>query len=240
MTGPGSSGELRSPNAGEDSGRCPVRRRTGYERLMSFLRVQDMFVRPALCPPPDGRVPADVVISPARSFIDRVAEIGSDGVIPEKSIFGRQRHIHLQQLMSDEGFLGQFPGGLYVKQYLAPWDPHAVVFPTACLLERLVHEDGKALPLLFMKGGDVQNERLSAFIRTDQGMPIVMILVGSFLVRSVNTICHVGEHYDRSTRFGHFFMGSSIILLFPRLAAQPLCREGTKVEYGSPIARLRG
>ncbi|MBI4532060.1 MAG: phosphatidylserine decarboxylase, partial [Candidatus Latescibacteria bacterium] len=156
-----------------------------YERLMGCLHLQELFVRADLCPQ-EFPYAEHVVVSPARSFIERIAEIGEDGIIPEKSLFGRQRYINLQQLVRDKATLETFTGGLYIKQYLAPWDPHAVIFPTACVVDRLVLDKGKALPLLFMKGGDVKNERLSAFLRSDHGPLIAMIMVGSFLVKSVN------------------------------------------------------
>ena len=204
---------------------------------MEFLRVQELFVRADLCPT-ESFYPEDVVISPSRSFIERIAEIEADGIIPEKSLFGRQRYINLRQLVHDETILRMFAGGMYVKQYLAPWDPHGVIFPTGSVIDQLVLNRGKALPLLFMKGGDVQNERLSAFLKSDYGPFVVMIMVGSFLVKSVNTVGEIGRHYNRCEQFGYFWMGSSIILLFPKGCVELLCTEGMKVECGAPLVRF--
>jgi phosphatidylserine decarboxylase len=211
--------------------------KTRYERLMQFLRVQELFVRADLCPT-NSSCPEDVVISPSRSFIERIAGIGEDGIIPEKSLFGRQRYIDLRQLIHDEAMLRTFRGGIYIKQYLAPWDPHGVIFPTGSVIDRLILDRGKALPLLFMKGGDVQNERLSAFLKSDWGPLITMMMVGSFLVKSVNTIGEIGRHYNRCEPFGYFWMGSSILLLFPKGCTELLCAEGMKVECGAPLVRF--
>ena len=210
---------------------------TLFEKFANWLGLQDLFLRSRVHSP--GRYPDDVVVSPVRAKIEKISPIQENGLIQEKNLLGRPRFINLWELLNQGEWSDSFVGGTYIKQYLAQWDPHYVISPTGGYVVDQISEAGRALPIFLMRRADLKNERYTLFIQTEHGFRIGLIMIGSWLVKSLTINCKPNRRYFRGERLGHFRLGSSVVLIFPKHAIALLCKEGEKIEYGEPIARFR-
>src|SRR5690606_27291029 len=111
--------------------------------------------------------------------------IGPEGEIEEKGVLGGRRSFKLEQILKDRDLAESFVGGEFVKLYLAPWDLHFLLFPCGGKVTHYRYRPGWAVPLLFMKSGDVLNERLCVTIETEWGFPLVFVMIGSFMVNGI-------------------------------------------------------
>jgi phosphatidylserine decarboxylase len=203
------------------------------ERLCWKLGLQDLFVRPALV---TSEAPADVLLSPSWGKVQEIAAVSADGRIPEKRTLGMPRFVELASMVSSEEMRAPFASGLFIKIYLAQWDPHGVAAPASGTVQSLVYEEGRSLPLVFLREADVTNEKTHILLSTRHGFPLLLSMIGSFLVRSTHVLYRQGDSCERGEMLGYFTLGSTVILLFPDGAVQPLCEVGEKLKLGEPIA----
>ena len=183
-----------------------------------------------------SKAPSEVIVSPCWGRVEALSEISEDGMIPGKSVFGRRHFISLSNMIKTDSLRSPFLSGMYIKIYLAQWDPHGVSAPASGTVLSIVHERGRSLPLLLMKGADLTNEKSHILFRSVHGFPILVSMIGSFLVRSNHVVCNEGETCERGQAVGSFRLGSTVVLLFPKNSVQALCKVQEKVKLGDPIA----
>ncbi len=172
----------------------------------------------------------------------------------------------LELLGGDAELAGRFEDGSFTTLYLSPRDYHRIHMPLDGRLRSMVHIPGRlfsvnpaatrAIPRLFAR-----NERVAAIFDTAAG-PMALILVGALFVASIETVW-AGEvtpprarrvlrrdYPDadadavtlvRGAEMGRFNMGSTVIVLFARDAAEWAAEiePGAPVRMGQALANLR-
>ena len=220
--------------------RSPQYRKAGritpVEKIADRLGINRLFLRR---PPIQFKASAGHLHCPAQSKVETLTQIGPALELKEKSLFGRQRHFRLNEVLKDEELAETFAGGSYVKLYLAPWDLHFLVFPSNGRVIDYSYKAGLAVPLLLMKSGDVLNERLSITIMTEWGFPLVFVMIGSWMVNGIHHAFEPEREYRAGEDLGYFKVGSSVVMAFPRDTVEWICNLGEKLQIGSPFAKIR-
>ena len=180
------------------------------------------------------------IACPAHAKVEVISKVSEDGRVEEKNVLGMPRSARIRDVLRDEEWAERFVGGDYVKLYLAPWDLHYLVFPAPGRISHQAYRSGWALPLLFMKRGDVLNERLCVVIETVWGFPMAVVMIGSWMVNGIHHVFEPEEEYSTGDDFGHFKVGSSVVLLFPPGVVEWECGVGDKLGIGDRLARVLG
>lgn len=207
-------------------------RTTWIEKTADLLGVNRIFLRK---PPIRIEAAENLLISPAHAKVETLARIGPNGEFQEKKVLGNPRVVRLSEILRKED-TSRFHGGDYIKLYLAPWDLHFLVFPLSGTVSSYEYRPGWAVPLLFVKRGDVLNERLCVTIQTEWGFPICFVMIGSWMVNGIHHAFEEGAQYQKGEDLGYFKVGSSVVMVFPKGTVRWLCHEGEKLRIGAPLA----
>ncbi|HQU15544.1 MAG TPA: archaetidylserine decarboxylase [Gammaproteobacteria bacterium] len=221
-----------------------------------FTRALRPGVRPLAADP-------ETLVSPADG---RVSEFGTlDG---ERLLQAKGRAYSAVDLLGgSEQRAAPFRGGAFLTIYLAPCDYHRVHMPQLGTLRESVYLPGRlfsvsdassrSIPRLFAR-----NERVASLFDTPAG-PMAIVLVGAMLVGFIDTVWGGPASYPygrqprvrrypdtnaqaptlaRGAQMGHFGMGSTVILLFPRGRVEwaPALETGAPVRVGEPVGRRVG
>lgn len=214
----------------------PLNRQSRVDQLASALSLQEWFYREY---PVEVCAEANILVSPCRSKVASVEEIGQDGLVPEKKLFGRRRYFSLHRLVQQDEAVKPFLGGSLINQYLSPWDYHFLIFPTAGKVQSSFAVDGFNLPVVAWGGAILRNSKLVTVIQTRFGFPLGIVMIASWMVGGMEPFFELGRCYERAERFGRFRVGSTVVLLFPPQTVQILCRPGQKLELGDSIACVK-
>lgn len=140
-----------------------------------------------------------------------------------------------------ESELAKFEQGRFATIYLSPKDYHRVHMPLAGTLEQTTTIPGRLFsvnPVTTRNVGRLfaRNERLVAWFRTEFG-PMAVVMVGALIVAGIETVwggrvppggrdvrhnAHNGPFIERGGELGRFYLGSTVILLLPRGATEPV------------------
>jgi len=171
--------------------------------------------------------------------------ISETGPLQENRILqAKGKDYSLQDLLANDPVCQQLTDGYFSTIYLSPKDYHRIHMPIGGRLQRMIHVPGRLfsvapytvrlVPRLFAR-----NERVISIFETDSG-PLVMVLVGAMLVSSTETVwagevtptknkeVSVTDYPDgditlaKGDEMGRFNMGSTVILLMPPGALQPV------------------
>ncbi len=181
--------------------------------------------------------------------------VSQAGKINKHSLFqAKGRSFSLNDLLGGRTELAKhFHDGEFATLYLAPKDYHRVHMPLKGKLIETIYIPGKlfsvnqdttkAVPKLFSR-----NERLVCIFETESG-PMAVILVGAMLVSGIETVWpsnfytktllqetfEKGISLEKGAELGHFKMGSTVILLFPKNTAKWVeeLKEESNVKMGS-------
>ena len=189
-----------------------------------------------------------------------VSECGD--LVGERLLQAKGRYYSLRALLAEEGSrAAQFEGGSFATVYLSPRDYHRVHMPLdgQLLADTYVPGDlfsvngttAAAVDSLFAR-----NERHVSYFDTPRG-PMAMVLVGAMIVAGIETVW-AGQVAPRPRRverrdyqgapapvllsrgaeMGRFFLGSTVILLFPPgvVAWNPDCVAGASVRMGQQLS----
>jgi len=180
-----------------------------------------------------------VITSPVDGVISQIGPIEQGKIVQAKG----QNYTVLELLGGDESLAKQFEQGQFTTIYLSPKDYHRIHMPLTGTLQQMRYIPGKlfsvsprtarAVPNLFAR-----NERVVTVFETEMG-PIVMVLVGAIFVGSMETIwsgqitppyAKEIQHWEyqddkaitikKGEEMGRFNMGSTVVLLLPKQAAQ--------------------
>jgi len=182
--------------------------------------------------------PPTLIISPCDSVVDRVASIDIDGAVEEKTLWGRQRFIGVSDLLREVPFPEAFHGGTYLKQYLSPFNLHYLVFPVSGTILRRERVPGSCFPICVMRTADIRNERMVFVIETKFGFPIIVVMIGSWMVSAIRSDVRVGKDYRRGDDLGRFRIGSTVVQLFPKDTVRLLVGNGDRTPIGLPLAEV--
>jgi phosphatidylserine decarboxylase len=175
-------------------------------------------------------VHAPNIASPVDGTISQIGFIDNDMLIQAKASYFKLRAL----LGGDEAMANVFYDGSFMTLYLAPKDYHRVHMPLSGTLKTATYIPGKLFsvnpqtveshPQLF-----AENERLIAFFETEIG-PIAVILVGAIIVSGIEAVWPLkksareivktayddGIYIEQGAELGHFKVGSTVIILFPK------------------------
>ncbi|MEE4277199.1 MAG: archaetidylserine decarboxylase [Halieaceae bacterium] len=177
---------------------------------------------------------ASGIACPADGVVSECGAIDGDRLLQAKG-----RSYTLDALLAgDAPRVEQFRGGSFVTVYLSPRDYHRVHMPLDGHLQASVYVPGELFSVNGTTAAGVEqlfarNERHISYFSTPRG-PMAMILVGAMIVAGIETVWagqvaprarrlehrnHVDKPQpvllERGAEMGRFFLGSTVILLFP-------------------------
>jgi phosphatidylserine decarboxylase len=193
------------------------------------------------------------IACPADGTISQLGEL-KDGRIFQAKDFD----FSAAELLGDELAALPYTTGHFITVYLSPRDYHRVHMPLAGTLRETVHIPGRlfsvapftveSVPRLFAR-----NERLVCHFDGDHG-PFAVVMVGAMLVSSVETVWNGLEippyastitrrdwrdkqvRLERFAELGRFNMGSTVIVLWPPMAAPAaVLQPGATVRVGQAL-----
>jgi phosphatidylserine decarboxylase len=192
-----------------------------------FTRKLRADVRPI---PPEPQA----IISPVDGTIYQVGKINDGRIIQAKGI-----DFSVQELLGgNERLASEFSTGDFTTIYLAPKDYHRIHMPITGKLQEMIYIPGRLfsvnptttnnIPRLFAR-----NERVACIFETSIGN-VAIVLVGAVIVGSIHTVfagqitpsksntvqtwAYDANHLTlaRAAELGHFQLGSTVIVLFPK------------------------
>jgi len=181
----------------------------------------------------------DIVVSPAEGKLAEIQTLRSSEAIRGKEAMGRRENYSFADLVHGEKMSGVFEGGLCFNLYLSPLNLHYLLYPIHLRVTHMEYHPAFCWPILFMKSGEVRNERLVIYCENPAGIPFILILVGSFLVSGIECLADVGGEYATGDLMGGFKLGSTVMLLFPKDTVEPLVKPGCPLLLGEPLARFQ-
>lgn len=222
----------------------------------AYANFNDFFTRalkPGVRAVPDA---ANAIASPADGAISQIGEIRDSSIYQAKG-----RSFGLVELLGgDEARAAPYRNGIFATIYLSPRDYHRVHMPYTGTLQEMVYVPGRlfsvnettaqGVPGLFAR-----NERMVAIFETDIG-PMAVVMVGAMIVAGIETVWGgriapadggiAVTRYDaqsgavqlqRSDELGRFYLGSTVILLYPqgRAAWSPGWRAGGAIRLGDVL-----
>ena len=230
--------------------------------IAAYASFNDFFTR-ALKPGARPLAQADLVC-PVDGAISQFGAIDGDQIFQAKG-----HHYSSAALLGGDAALArEFNGGHFATLYLSPRDYHRIHMPCAGRLRQMVHVPGalfsvnpttaRGVPGLFAR-----NERVvCVFDSTDDQNPgpWVLVLVGATIVGSMATVWHGVVNPPRpgalrrwayadkpvalaqGAEMGRFLLGSTVVMLFPRVPAAPLrfnpdWAPGGAIRLGQVMAR---
>ncbi|MEO1079936.1 MAG: archaetidylserine decarboxylase [Pseudomonadota bacterium] len=174
------------------------------------------------------------IACPADGAISECGAIDGDYLLQAKG----RRYSLAALLADDEARVAQFRGGQFLTVYLSPRDYHRVHMPLDGQLENSAYVPGHLFSVNGTTAAGIddlfaRNERHVSYFATPRG-PMAMVLVGAMIVAGIETVW-AGQVAPRPRRverldhraapepvllnrgdeMGRFFLGSTVILLFP-------------------------
>lgn len=222
----------------------------------AYASFNDFFTR-ALKPGVRGEpASASAIASPADGAISQIGEIHDASIYQAKG----QSYGLVDLLGGDEERAAPYRNGNFVTIYLSPRDYHRVHMPYTGTLREMVYVPGRlfsvnettaqGVPGLFAR-----NERMVAVFDTALG-PMAVVMVGAMIVAGIETVwagriapTHGGLaltryaaqpapiRLRRGDELGRFFLGSTVILLFPpgQAAWSAGWRAGASIRLGDTL-----
>ena len=200
---------------------------------------------------------ASGIACPADGVISECGDLEGDRLLQAKG-----RYYTLEALLAGERRLVEtFRGGSFVTVYLSPRDYHRVHMPLDGRLRSSAYVPGDLFSVNAASAAAVdnlfaRNERHISYFDTPRG-PMAMVLVGALIVAGIETVwagqvaparsaVPRWEHaatpapvrLDRGAEMGRFFLGSTVIVLFPRGVAvwNTDCTTGASVRMGQQLS----
>ncbi|MEJ2604133.1 MAG: archaetidylserine decarboxylase [Gammaproteobacteria bacterium] len=224
----------------------------GYQHFNDFFTRR---LKPGLRPQPEL---AEAIASPCDGVISQSGRLDGGRLLQVKGW-----HYDAAELLGgDKALAAPFADGVFLTVYLAPYDYHRVHMPVDGSLVRTAHVPGRlfsvngttaaGVPRLFTR-----NERLVCTFENEDG-PLALVLVGALNVGTIGTVWQseyrAGRRYPvrddwreqpdrpvfrRGDEMGWFNMGSTVIVLLPRGAAELATGlvPGTKLRTGQVVGR---
>jgi phosphatidylserine decarboxylase len=201
---------------------------------------------------------AQIIISPADGAISQIGQIKQNTLLQAKGF-----NFSIASLLgSTENQAKQFYDGFFTTIYLAPKDYHRFHMPITGQLRETIFIPGQLFSVNQQTVGAVanlfaRNERLVCIFDTAIG-PMAVILVGAMLVGSIETVwggisnstkivtqCFPATgagsiSVAQGAELGHFKMGSTVILLFPKEKIEwlPELHESSILNMGSSLGKI--
>lgn len=158
----------------------------------------------------------------------------------------------VRELLAGVGEELELEGAVSWTLYLSPRDYHRIHAPESCRIVDVAWQPGahrSVRPKVLSRREAVlaTNERVALALESPRG-PFLMVFVGALNVGRLRVV-GVGPGQDgppptatafaRGDELGRFELGSTVVMIWPRGATQPLDRPapGDAIRMGSPLAR---
>jgi len=187
---------------------------------------------------PHFRAGDDEIVSPVHGVLKEIQTLRSDSDVHGKTSFGHHEDYTFEEIVHGTEMREAFDSGFCFNLYLSPLRLHYALYPTDLTVKRMVYHRAFCRPIVFMRSGEIHNERLVVYAETGRGVPMILILVGSFLVSGIECLAEAGGAYRRGELWGGFKLGSTVLMLIPRDYVEPLVQPGSRVLLGEPLARF--
>jgi len=194
----------------------------------------------------------DTFISPVDSFITEMGDLQGNTLLQVKGM-----EYNAIGLLGNLAYESKILNGKYINFYLSPSDYHSYHIPCDLTVLKAVHYSGKLLPvnrrfLTKQKNLFAENERAVLKCQTIDNKLIYIVLVGALNVGKMivsfdkrietNTQSNIAKEYTyknlylkKGECFGHFKMGSSIVMLFEKDTIKTLNIKDKKLQFGDVI-----
>lgn len=212
------------------------RKRSPIEKILDAVGLNRFFLREGKRP--HIRTGDGTIVSPADCRLAEIQTLRSNEEIRGKSELGRTENYSFADLVHGDEMSETFEGGLCFNMYLSPFNLHYLIYPTDLTVKSMAHRPAFCRPIVFMKSGEVRNERLVIYCENPAGVPFVVIFVGSFLVSGIECLSDINGQYKSGDLMGGFKLGSTVMMLFPKDTVEPLAKPGDRLFFGEPMARF--
>ncbi len=200
----------------------------------------------------------ELILSPVDGFISQMGNINNSQLIQAK---GKDYSL-ATLLANDSEMTKQFKNGSFTTLYLSPRDYHRIHMPVTGKLIKSVYVPGDLFPVNTASVRTVdqlfaRNERFISIFETELGL-MAQIMVGAIFVGSMETVwlgqitptkCReltIKEYaadpvkLNQADEFGHFNMGSTVILLFEKDKLNWLTNlnENDPIQVGQVLANV--
>ena len=212
------------------------RPRSLIERIFDRAGINRLFLREGKRP--QVRVQENILVSPVEGKLIEIQTLSSSSKIRGKKHLGRIEWYSFEDLVYTPDEQQIFDKGLAFNFYLCPLNLHYLLFPTRLTVLDIAYHPGVCRPIAFMKSGEIRNERLVLSTETASGVPMIIVLIASFLVSGIECVADIGKTYMAGELLGGFKMGSTVMLLFPHNAVESLVEPGSKIMLNEPFAQF--
>ncbi len=175
-----------------------------------------------------------LVLSPVDGQISQIGNINNHRLIQAK-----RKKYNLEQLLgNDKNLAHEFKNGSFATLYLSPRDYHRIHMPVTGRLIKSIYIPGDLFPVNNSSVNNIdklfsRNERFVSIFITDIGL-MAQIMVGAIFVGSMETVWSgeiipnkkgekiINDYKENNIKlvqgdeFGHFNMGSTVIILFQK------------------------
>jgi phosphatidylserine decarboxylase len=198
------------------------------------------------------------ILSPVDGAISQIGNINKDKLIQAKGI-----NYSLNRLLAnDTNAVERFQGGKFTTLYLSPRDYHRIHMPVSGKLIKSIYVPGDLFPVNTSSVRTVdqlfaRNERFISLFETELGL-VAQIMVGATFVGSMETVfaglitptkhrkITIKEYEEKpvelnqAEEFGHFNMGSTVILLFEKekITWSEDLKENAPIQVGQLIGKV--
>jgi phosphatidylserine decarboxylase len=191
------------------------------------------------------------LISPADGLVSAIGKINDTRLFQAK---GRDYTLN-DLLANDPAQIKALTNGQFATIYLSPKDYHCVHMPKTGKLVKTTYVPGRlfsvnAITAKYVPHLFARNERLICEFETDDGM-LVVIFVGAMIVAGIETVfggivapsnlngiqtqTYDKLAFEQGDKLGHFFLGSTVIVLVegdkPLLAS----RNSLPIQFGETL-----
>jgi phosphatidylserine decarboxylase len=192
------------------------------------------------------------ILSPADGAVSQISYIDDGQLLQAKN-----KKYSIEQLLGGDITLARnFLNGSFATLYLAPHDYHRIHMPVTGRLIKSIYVPGDLFPVNTASVENInqlfaRNERFISIFETGLGL-MAQIMVGAIFVGSMKTVwlgeitptkkrkLTIREYNNQSIKlnqadeFGHFNMGSTVILLFQKdkLLWLPDIKKNSLIEVG--------
>ncbi|MBU0959181.1 MAG: phosphatidylserine decarboxylase [Nanoarchaeota archaeon] len=186
-----------------------------------------------------------IIVSPVQATLFEYGDIKA-GKLTSKN----NREINLRDLIGDKEKI--FSKGFFLNFYLSPKDKHYFRIPYNGKFTDTFFNKGKSkIPVFigldsllhsskFFQKAIKNNASISCILKTKH-FPILLIPVGSLFVNGIHIYSKENTSYKKGKVFGHFGLGSSMLLCFPdKDKIRLLIKKGQKVSLGQAIIEIKG
>lgn len=194
---------------------------------------------------PGARQMSGKIVSPADGTVAAMGRIDGNTLIQSK------KHNYTVEALLADNDIESFDGGMFITIYLAPHNYHRVHAPQTAELYQATYVPGDLFSVNLrttrhVPGLFARNERLVCRLRTVEG-EMALVMVGAMLVAGIKPVwldhayqprlqiaSEMRQTFSRGAEIGHFEMGSTVILLFPK-AERFRVKIGDTVQVGQPL-----